>query len=36
MMPEEGLVVVRLGWTAGEYPLSRKVGELLTGLQNVR
>ncbi len=36
MVPEQALVVVRLGWTAGEYPLSRKMGELLARLQNAR
>ena len=36
MVPEQALVVVRLGWTAGAYPLSRKMGELLSRLQNAR
>ena len=32
VLPDEALVLVRLGWTAGDYPLAQKMGGLLSRL----
>ncbi|MDP4650621.1 MAG: hypothetical protein NWS56_02580 [Haliea sp.] len=30
LLPEDGVVMVRVDWTAGEYPLSHKLRGLLS------
>jgi hypothetical protein len=32
VLPDQALVLVRLGWTAGDYPLAQKMGDLLSRL----